>query len=346
MTPSDLKEQIIYDNKIIDVLKALHMNHIRENTEHISCGMPDGDNQKSTIIYKDNLNVSAYTRDISDIYGGSDIISLVMYVKAPIYFTDALRWICGVCDYDFYGEVEDKPEILSIFNEIFEMRSCDSFEEEVLNSKPIDEYLLTYLQPLKSKLFLDDGISIKTQKLFDIRYDGYDNRIVIPIRDEAGILVGLKGRLNRTKLNSFENKYMYLTECNKSSILFGLNLAYDEIKRLGIVYVTEAEKGVMQGFSAGVKNVVAIGGKKLSRAQVRKLTYLGVEICLCYDDGADIGAKGEVDETFYKKQKNMFLDAVKVSHITDPRNKIIADKESPFDRMDKWDELLKLKKYI
>ena len=68
------------------------MNHIRENTEHISCGMPDGDNQKSTIIYKDNLNVSAYTRDIADIYGGSDLISLVMYVKAPIYFRQSDSW--------------------------------------------------------------------------------------------------------------------------------------------------------------------------------------------------------------------------------------------------------------
>jgi DNA primase len=346
LTTSELKEQIIEDNKLIDILNALGMRHIKQSSVYISCGMPDGDNPKSTIIYRDSLHVDAHTRNIVDSYGNSDIFSLILFIRNDLFFTSMLRWVCEICGYDFYGEVEERPSILNIFNEIFEMRSNDSHTEEILYSKPIDEYLLSYFQPLNSKLFFDDGISFKVQRLFDIRYDGYDNRILIPIRDEQGILVGIKGRLNYKELMSFENKYMYLTECNKSSILFGLYLAYESIKKEGIVYVAESEKGVMQAFSNGIYNIVAIGGKQLSRAQVKKLTYLGVEVCLCYDDKADIGTDGEIDNKFYDKQKKMFIDGVKLSHIVDKKNKILGHKESPFDNMDMWEELLKLKKDI
>lgn len=346
MNARELKEQIIYDEKIRDVLVALGMKHIKEHEKYFSCGMPDGDNPSSTIIHKNNLYINAYTRNISDIYGNTDIISLVMYIKSSFYFSSALKWICEVCGYDYYGETFEKPEILNIFQELMDMRTNSNESEEEYAPKPVDEYLLTYYHPLKSKLFYQDGISYSIQRLFDIRFDGFDNRIVIPIRDENGVLVGIKGRLNYTDVKSFENKYIYLTECSKSSILFGLDLAYDHIKEKGIVYVAESEKAVMQAFSWGIKNVVAIGGKLLSRTQVKKLTYLGVEVCLCYDDKADTDSNGEIDTEFYKKQKNMFLDSIKVSHIIDKKREILGEKESPFDNMDMWEELLLMKKDI
>ena len=226
------------------------------------------------------------------------------------------------------------------------MRTVGTGKEEHYNATPIDEYLLTYFNPLNSKLFYRDGISYSVQRLFDIRYDAMGDRIVIPIRDENSILVGLKGRLNKLKVLDLQNKYMYLTKCNKSSILFGLDKAYDEIQKTGIVYISESEKGVLQAFSKGVKNVVGIGGKKLSNTQTIKLTHLGVEICFCYDDGADKGEGDVVDELFYKKQKAQFLEHVKVSHIVDKKKEILGDKESPFDNMDLWEELLQMKKEI
>ena len=248
MTPQELKDQIIYDRKLRDVLESLKMKSIKEHSDYFSCGMPDGDNTKSTIVYKESLYVDAHTRNIKDAYGNSDILALVMFIK-QCYFSSALRFLCEVCGYDYYGESFERPKVLSIFSEIFEMRSGKTEEIEKYNSKPIDEYLLSYYKPFNSKLFYDDGISYKVQRMFDIRYDGFDDRIVIPIRDEDNVLVGLKGRLNKTELLSFENKYIYLTDCNKSSILFGLYFAYEAIKREGIVYVSESEKGVMQAMS-------------------------------------------------------------------------------------------------
>jgi len=346
MKVSDIKDRIIYDESLRTILEALHMRNVKDNGDHLSCGMPDGNNKKSTIVYKDSLYVDAHTRNIKDNYGSSDIISLVLFIKKDMYFTSALKWICDVCGYDYYGNIYERPLILDIFAELAEMRTADQDIEEHYNAIPINEYLLTYFNPLKSKMFHVDGISYNVQKLFDIRYDAMDDRIIIPIRDESGILVGLKGRLNRTEVLSFENKYIYLTKCNKSSILFGLQQAYDSIKELGIVYVSESEKGVLQAFSKGIHNVVAIGGKKPSKTQVKKLTHLGVEVCMCYDDGANIGENDKIDVSFYKNQKNQFIDGVKVSHIIDKKNKILGYKESPFDNMNQWEELLNLKRDV
>lgn len=346
MDAQDLKYRIIEEDKVYDILKELNMKHIKNKGDYYSCAMPDmKSNKSSTIVYKDSLYVEAYTRDIKDEYGSSDIISLVMFIRKE-YFSSSIKWICEVCGFDYYGRDYEKPNILSLLDEIYSLNNGDNLNDEDTELKPIDEYLLSYYPKFKSKMFKEDGISYKVQMLFEIGYDGLENRITIPIRDEHGTLVGIKGRLNYKNIMSFENKYIYIEKCNKSKLLYGLNLAYEEIKKQGIVYVAESEKAVMQAFSVGIYNVVAIGSKKLSATQVKKLTHLGVEVCLCYDDKANIGQDGQIDEMFYKKQKDMFIDAVKVTAIVDSKNEILGHKESPFDNIDVWDELLKMKKII
>lgn len=346
MDSQDLKDRIIEENKIRDILENLDGIHsIKDRGDYFSCGMPNGDNKSSTIIYKDTLYVDAHTRDIKDEYGCSDLISLVMFIRKE-YFSIAIKWICDVCGFDYYGRDYSKPNFLSMLDEIFTLNSSSVFSDDDIPLKPIDESLLSYYTPLKSKLFKEDGILYSVQKEFEIGYDGFENRITIPIRDEHGVLVGVKGRLNYKNICSFENKYIYIERCNKSSVLYGLYKAYEEIKKEGIVYIAESEKSVLQAFSNGIYNVVAIGGKKLSSTQVKKLTHLGVEVCLCYDDKANIDSKGNVDIDFYKRQKEMFIDSIKVTAIIDKNNEILGDKESPFDNMDMWEELLKMKKLI
>ena len=77
MEVREVKQYIYENNKIELVLQELGMHHIKwhDNSSYITCGMPDGDNPQSTTIYNNPfLNVVAYTRDIVDAYGVSDII--------------------------------------------------------------------------------------------------------------------------------------------------------------------------------------------------------------------------------------------------------------------------------
>jgi DNA primase len=135
--------------------------------------------------------------------------------------------------------------------------------------------------------------------------------------------------------------------------LYGLHKTLPYIQESGLVYIAESEKAVMQGWSNGIKNVVSIGGHQLSRTQIKKLTHLGADICLCYDDKADyISQKinSELclvrDDDFYYKERNKFLSSQKVYAVIDKNNKILNNKESPFDNIDKWEELIKLKQIL
>ena len=147
------------------------MHHIKkcDNGKYYTCGMPDGDNPSSTTIYNNEyLNVIAYTRNVEDSNGISDIISLVMLIT-DLDFSQSIKWIC---------------EQLHINNSYSHLCSHSSnnfpsiiFIEKVkktkmnweLNNPTIYDYYDVYNPKLPySKPFLKDNISVKTQKLFDI----------------------------------------------------------------------------------------------------------------------------------------------------------------------------------
>lgn len=337
-----LFNRIQQDDKIQIILSELKMHHIKNCGSYYTCGFPDGDNPKSVAVYKNSLNVEAYTRNIQDKNGYKNILSLVMYVK-NLYIVNAIKWICDVCGYDIYNQDYKKPKLLELLDEIQSARknyiSTEEVKTRTLDIKVLDTYLNIF-----SKRFYEDGISYKTQRLFKIGYDLQTHRITIPIFDEVGELVGVKGRFAGDD-SLTDSKYIYLYSCSKNQFLFGLDKTYDYIKEQGIVYVAESEKAVMQGWSNGIKNVVSIGGHQLSSTQVKKLTHLGVEVCLCYDDKADF-VSGARDESFYHKEKSKFIDGIKVTCIVDLKNEILGDKESPFDNLDLWDELLEMKRII
>lgn len=337
MDALDLKERIINDDKVIDILEALGMHSINQkNDKYITCGMPDGDRKNSTAVYLDNLHVDAYTRNIKDAYGGSDIISLVSFINES-YFSDSIKWICDVCGYDYFGQDVKRSRLADWVRDMSKVGKGNSEENEKL--VPIDEKLLKYYGNYVNDLFKEDGISYLTQNEFGLGYDLLYHMITIPIRDELNFLVGIKGRLNKKEVSKDESKYFYLNSCAKSKVLFGLNKTKPYIKEENEVIVVESEKAVMQLWSIGIKNAVAISGHILSNTQAQKLTHLNVPIVLAYDQGAEIGKDGKVDNKYYPNEFNKFLENQELYCIYDKTRKILKEKESPSDDPEKWIKL-------
>ena len=83
-------------------------------------------------------------------------------------------------------------------------------------------------------------------------------------------------------------KYLYLHECQVSKYLYGYFQNYQFLFGNTVV-VGEAEKMVMQGWSMGVKNIVAIGSNALSEKQARLILQLNPKkIVLALDEGLPI----------------------------------------------------------
>lgn len=337
MNSVELKKYIYENNKMPVILESLNCHHITNHGErYFSCGMPDGDNPKSTIIYNNEyIEVNAYTRNIKDKYGYSDIISLVGFINKEGNFSKNLKWICDTIGLDYYSEnIEDIPDSIKWTKWMMKIADGEIDDEnEIL--KPVSEKVLTYYKPYLSKMFYEDGIAYEVQQEFEIGYDLATHRITIPIRDELGTLVGVKGR---AILNTQGDKYIYLEPCAKSHILYGLFNNYEDIKRKNQVIVVESEKSVMKLMTNGVFNAVAIGGHQLSRVQVEKLIRLNVdEIVICYDEEVCRDKEtGKVSKKEYMDEVNKFISQQDVSIMVDIHGTILDKKESPADCINKF----------
>ncbi len=116
-------------------------------------------------------------------------------------------------------------------------------------------------------------------------YDRFRNRIIFPIFDISGKVSGFGGRL----LNGEEKqgpKYLNSPETpvfNKGSILYGMNLAREWIRREKQAIVMEGYTDVVTAYQAGVKNAVASLGTSLTTSQARSLRSQADTVVTAYD---------------------------------------------------------------
>ena len=104
-------------------------------------------------------------------------------------------------------------------------------------------------------------------------YDRFRNRLMFPIRDLKGTIVGFGGRA----LGDDHAKYMNTPETpifHKSNQLFGLHQARDGIRKENGVVVVEGYLDVITAHQAGFANVVAPMGTALTTEQVQALRKL------------------------------------------------------------------------
>lgn len=112
-------------------------------------------------------------------------------------------------------------------------------------------------------------------------YDKFRNRLMLPVIDVRGDVVGFGSRV----LDKSEPKYMNSTETpvySKRRVLYGLNLAR-KTKRPNII-LCEGNLDVVTLHQAGFDNAVASMGTALTNEQIRLLSRYTKELVLCYDN--------------------------------------------------------------
>ncbi len=133
-------------------------------------------------------------------------------------------------------------------------------------------------------------------------YDRFRHRVIVPIRDRQGRVIGFGGR----SLDGTEPKYLNSPETEvfeKGKHLFGLDRASSAIRKDDRAVVVEGYFDVIALHAAGVTNSVASLGTALSSQQITQLCRCsdGKRIVLNFDaDGAGIRAAnraiGEVEQ--------------------------------------------------
>ena len=326
------KEMLKNTDSIIELLDYFNFSHIHLNSKEIRFARDEdgGQNIRIKIENNDYINVSDYVHS-----SYMDIFSYIIKEKG-VTFYEVLQKIKEILGLDNSWNPKKKKEL---FGGIYNHLHCSTNKIELIT---YDDKILDQYADYSNILFLRDGISIKTQKFFGLRYSDIDDRIIIPIRNEFGELVGTKGRYNGTPEG--ENpKYLYPIPVSASQVLFGYCQNYEFLYGAEYIYIGESEKFTMQCHSMGIRNCVSLGSHSLSPKQAKLLIQLCPKnIVFMLDEGLDL-KETKNNASVFKNELGIFNIGI---YFFDYREcPLVKNKESPSDNGIKaWNEITK--KYI
>lgn len=201
----------------------------------------------------------------------------------------------------------------------FYRKLLPDYEDESFPPPIPEETLLPYSGKYNT-LFFKDGISYKTQELYQVGYDECSNRITIPERDFNGNLVGVMGRSNDPNCKH-EDRWYPLFPCSRSKTLFGLQQNYHHIVSKNTILLFESEKAPMQLHSFGCQLGLGLCGCHVSKAQATMIhSMLPERVVLALDEGLE---EEQLREEAKKLVQNNIIIKTKVGYVWDPDGEII-----------------------
>lgn len=189
----------------------------------------------------------------------------------------------------------------------------------------IKKYLVEKKKYTQKDLELAGLVYVKDGKVFD-RFRG---RVIFPLSDHRGNIVGFAGRIlpDKEKLNL--SKYINTPETeiyHKSKILYGLETTKQEIKKIGAAVIVEGELDMISSWQVGIKNTVAIKGSALTEEQVRLLSRFSKELILALD--ADVAGDSAARRGIEIAEKEgLDIRVVRLGKYKDPDDAARADSE-------------------
>lgn len=148
------------------------------------------------------------------------------------------------------------------------------------------ESLLTYLgQKGFEPPFLHHAGLVKHNEARNSYYDAFRGRVIIPIRDRQGRIIGFGGRV----LDDVQPKYLNTSDTplfHKSRIIYGLDLAYQAIRQNDKVVIVEGYMDVIAAHQHGYANVVACMGTAVTEEQLQQLQRYTNNFVLALDADA------------------------------------------------------------
>jgi DNA primase len=309
LTPIEIKDYIVENNKQIEILEKLECHHVKESKKYFTCGRPNGQRNNFGIqLYKQSLKVVIYTPDLQNSKHyqreNADILTLIMIIRS-CSFAQANRWIheqLGL-KYTPFKLNKDEPKKespLDIFTKHKKRRICNVHELDMIDNEILNDFI-----PYIHIDWVRDGILPNIAEEFGIGYSEKKKRIVIPHRLWCGSKDDYVGIVGRTTLSDdlielFDvPKYFPIIAYPKSLNLYGLNENYQGIQSKNYTVVFEAEKSVLKRASRLDRTGTAVCCHSISEEQVKILIGLNVEIIIAFDSDVPIEIIREECEKFY-----------------------------------------------
>ncbi len=120
----------------------------------------------------------------------------------------------------------------------------------------------------------------------DDTYDLFRNRIMFPLKNPSGQVVGFSGRIYNTVSNS---KYINTKETiifKKGETLFNYDLAINSARLNKFIIICEGQMDAIRIYASGIKSVVATMGTALTKEHIALLKKIHVKVIIVMDNDA------------------------------------------------------------
>lgn len=356
----------ITEEQILDILKDYGLTpfRVKDNEMWFLTACHGGDSHK-LCFYRDSKTFYCYT----NCGAIGDIISLIQKM-AGCNFKKALSMIADKIHYtphkiNGFGIDKELVEDSHYYNRLIGMKHRKKIVVPTL--PPVSEKVLNYFDPNSFyEGWVNEGISIRSMRRYEILWDELDEYIIIPHRDKEGRLIGIRRRALKEEDVAFGNKYMPLFFCGREyahslgSNLYGLDKNKEAISKSKKIIVVESEKSVLLSDTYFGRNSITVAtcGFNISPIQLQLIIQSGAEEVILgfdkdYDDNDFLIEEQRKGKEYisYLRYKNKiralckFISPyAKVSCIQDS-NGLLQIKDSPFDRgKDTLDRLLESRK--
>ena len=201
---------------------------------------------------------------------------------------------------------KDLYDIYNISQRFYQNNINSSFGKKALtylNNRGVNEDAIKYfniglslnendalLNILKNKNYSKD-LLIKSGLVTQNNHDFFKNRIMFPLYNPDGKVIGYNGRIYN---GEDTNRYLNTLETElfkKREFLFNYHHVIDEVRKTKSVIIMEGPMDVIRSYTIGLKNVIATLGTAFTHEHALMIRRLKCDVILCFD-GDDAGLKG------------------------------------------------------
>lgn len=278
---------------------------------------PSGQNYKALCPFHVEKTPSFHISTAKQVYKcfgcgeGGDVINFVMKME-NLDFMDAVRLLANRCGIDINFNIDEetkqKIELSKKYQDIHteaarfyfsnlvksKNRGYDYLRNRGLDDKTIKRFGLGYSQDAWSSLMdylidekgysieelLECGLIGKSTKT-DKYYDKFRNRVMFPIFDYRGNVIGFGGRVLDDSLPKYLNSPDTLI-FNKRHNLYGLNFARKNLSSRTVILV-EGYMDLISLYQYGIQIAVATLGTALTSQQARLIKRYADNVIISYD---------------------------------------------------------------
>jgi len=277
---------------------------------------------------------------------GGDVIKFLMEIEG-IDFIEALTRLAervGIKIELKRGDDDDKKKLLEILDltaryyhylltDHAEGKKADKYlKERKISKKLVDTFNLGFALPEWDGL-IDYLVGKKKYKIEDLYrcglvnkggrsgyFDKFRGRIMFPLQDSAGKVVGFTGRILPELSNGEEPKYMNSPETevyHKGRMLYGFFQAKQVIREKKQVVLVEGQMDLISSYAVGVGETVAVGGTALTEDQVEMMARLANKLIFALD--ADFAGTAAIKRSIeIAERRGLIIKVVLITGGKDP----------------------------